>query len=219
MTAPAKTRAKALDLLARGFTRDDVARKVNVSERTVYRWQRAADAEAVPSPKTPDESPASERVATHPRVAPVELTKAILHESMQGAAEARRDGNLTAASRLLKNAHGAAHDLQRAERESKANADVVTLDRAELDRARANQADMLHRLREDFARCGLACATCARSIRVWLASDGASGHPPLPLDEGSISPAQGIAILQALGALVRHSRQVPGSARAGREPS
>lgn len=175
MTTPAKTREKALDLLARGFTREEVARKVKVSERTVYRWQRAeeadADADVEPS-RVEDTGEAAQPAAflLDPRAAPTELTRTILHESLQGAVEAKRDGNLTAASRLLKNAHGAAHDLARAERELRQNDDVVTIPRAELERARQAMRERVAALASDLQRTGgLVCNHCGRELRVAFA--------------------------------------------------
>ncbi len=202
MTVPAPKRAAALDLVRRGHSINDAAKRVGISRKTIARWLATEPAPALPQP----EVPAAPREPFDPRRAPTDLTRTILDESLKGAELAKNDGNLTAAARLLKNAHGAAHDLQRAERESKASTEVVTIPRAELDRAKARQGEMLELLRADFDRCGLACALCARQIRVWFASGGAEGKPPLPVHEGSISPAQGIAILQALAGLVRHSR-------------
>jgi RNA polymerase-binding transcription factor DksA len=77
---------------------------------------------------------------------------------------------MTAASRFLKNAHGAAHDLARAERESKADADTVTYTRAELERARKAMAERVAALAADLERTnGLVCSECGRSIRIAIA--------------------------------------------------
>jgi hypothetical protein len=211
MASPTPTRARALDFVRRGFTREETARKVKVSKRTVYRWVREAErAELATHAKPTHEPEAPPAPAPRPSAAAgaraEEITRHSVDSALAMAERALADGNTTAAAKLIRDALQGSNTLARIESKQLENQDVVAIPRVELDRAKARQADMLQRLRDDFDRCGFACATCARSIRIYAASDGAQGHPPVPVDAGSISPAQGIAILQALAGLVRRDR-------------
>lgn len=191
MTSPAKNRERALALLARGFTRDDVARKVGVSERTVYRWQRAASAvESAPSAVEPASADDRKPEDLAPSSAPpagddaddiLSIARGIIAEQKAIAQLAKQDGNTNAAARALKSAGDAANLVGRLEQRRKASADVVTFTRAELDAANKRVHEIFDGLRADLERTGgLVCSSCGRAIRVYLASDGTDSRGKAP---------------------------------------
>jgi predicted transcriptional regulator len=173
VTIPAQRRTLALDLVRRGHSVNDAAKRTGVNRKTISRWLEAEQAQASEAVTQPEAS-ASPSEPLDPRAAPTELTRTILRESLEGASQAKADGNLTAAARLLKNAHGAAHDLVRADRERLKSEDSITFSRAELEAAKRSVLDRVQRLASDIQRTGgIVCSNCGRELRINLAKGDA----------------------------------------------
>jgi hypothetical protein len=172
-----KFKAEALRLLSVGVTTREAQAQLkrrfreHVGEGTLRAWAKAADA-APPASEGPPPPTAPAPPAT---VAPApqdvyEHTRTQLATSIQRAEEASAIGNYTAAQRFSKQIVDYTLLLARLDKERRSDTDVVTIPRAELERARAAMHDRVSKLKDDLARTGgLVCSNCGREIRLALA--------------------------------------------------
>lgn len=176
MTVPPAARDKALRLVRRGHQIKDAAKRAGVSERSLMRWLKAAQAPAEPEDDDlPAQAPAEPSEPFDASASPDALARKILADSLRVAEMAHADGNTTAATRALRAAHASAHDLARSERERRSNEDVVIFPRAELERAQRSVRDRVAAIAADLERTGgIVCAQCGREIRMRIASKGES---------------------------------------------
>lgn len=175
-----KFKAAALRLLDSGVTtREAQAQlrkrfKEHVGEGTLRRWAKVRDA-ASEEPAPESAPPSAPNVAPPVEAVPADVdtyehTRRELARAKQRADEAARDGNHTASQRFSKQVVDYTLLLARLDKDRKADTDVVTIPRAELERARQAMRDRVAALASDLERTGgLVCSHCGREIRISLA--------------------------------------------------
>ncbi len=181
-------RAEAVHLASKGLTTREVAatlRKKHRGEGFSEAWVRkvvAASDAAPPSEPPPSEPPPpaapAAPVASAPSASPedaesddvLEMARRIAAEQRAVARDAKADGNHTAAQRALKQAGDAANLIARLEARRSGADDVVTIPRAELERARQAMHERVAALVDDLLRTGgVVCSHCGRELRIAIA--------------------------------------------------
>lgn len=186
-----KAKAEALRLHDAGVSRAQIVRQLkkqfreDVSEGCIRRWVRLrAEAAEVDQPASspveipfPDVSPAPEPPAEdEPEdldVDAVEDLQRTIRNAKRMAKLAEREGNMTAAARMIRDALNGQNTLARLKAAKKDAEDGVFIPRADVERIRREMIDRVQRLEADLKRTGgLVCSHCGREIRLQLAKEG-----------------------------------------------
>lgn len=175
-----KFKAEALRLLAAGVSTREAQAQLrkrfhnHVGEGTLRGWLKAANAaedEPMSEPPPPPEPPPAPSAPAAPLPEDTyEHTRTQLAMAIKRAGEASADGNHTAAQRFSKQIVEYTLLLARLDKDRRSETDVVTIPRADLERAKQSMRERVVALAADLARTGgLTCSQCGRDLRIALA--------------------------------------------------
>ncbi len=165
-----ETRAEVIRLRRTGTSYRDIAKRVGVSDASARAWVKADDAAPAPAELPEPELPEPEA----PPAAELDLTplppdadalaraKHLYDKYVGMASAAERDGNHTAAGRMMRDAGGQALLIARLEKGAAAESDVVKMSRPEIEQAIASVKERLQVL----AGVPFTCSECGRAVRV-----------------------------------------------------
>ncbi len=161
----AETRAEVIRLRRTGTSYRDIAKRVGVSDASARAWVRADDAAPAPAEQAePEAPPAAELDLTPlpPDADALARAKHLYDKYVGMATAAERDGNHTAAGRMMRDAGGQALLIARLEKGAAAESDVVKMSRPEIEQAIASVKERLQVL----AAVPFACSECGRAVRI-----------------------------------------------------
>lgn len=163
---PAETRAEVIRLRRTGTSYRDIAKRVGVSDASARAWVKADDAvpATVEATEPTEAPPAAELDLTPlpPDADALARAKHLYDKYVGMATAAERDGNHTAAGRMMRDAGGQALLIARLEKGAAAESDVVKMSRPEIEQAIASVKERLQVL----AAVPFTCSECGRAVRV-----------------------------------------------------